>query len=63
MTKLQAIQNYKVYFILRYYAQYVQFSVLWCVVAQRYNSNSADLQMRHQKLCTLARHFSVGHFA
>ena len=25
--------------------------------------NSADLQMRHQKLCTLARHFSVGHFA
>ena len=26
-------------------------------------ANSADLQMRHQKLCTLARHFSVGHFA
>ena len=26
-------------------------------------SDSADLQMRHQKLCTLARHFSVGHFA
>ena len=25
--------------------------------------NSADLQMRHQKLCTLARHFSLGHFA
>ena len=24
--------------------------------------NSADLQMRHQKLLTLARHFSVGHF-
>ena len=26
-------------------------------------SHSADLQMRHQKLFTLARHFSVGHFA
>ena len=26
-------------------------------------SDSADLQMRHQKLCTLARHLSVGHFA
>ena len=25
-------------------------------------SNSADLQMRHQKLFTLARHLSVGHF-
>ena len=25
------------------------------------NDNSADLQMRHQKLFTLARHFSVGH--
>ena len=25
--------------------------------------NSADLQMRHQKLFTLARHFSVGHFS
>ena len=25
--------------------------------------HSADLQMRHQKLCTLVRHFSVGHFA
>ena len=24
--------------------------------------NSADLQMRHQKLCMLARHLSVGHF-
>ena len=27
------------------------------------NSNSADLQMRHQILCMLARHLSVGHFA
>ena len=26
-------------------------------------SNSADLQMRHQKLFTLARHLSVGHFS
>ena len=25
-------------------------------------NNSADLQMRHQKLFTLARHLSVGHF-
>ena len=24
--------------------------------------HSADLQMRHQKLFTLARHLSVGHF-
>ena len=33
----------------------------WCM--SRTENNSADLQMRHQKLCTLARHFSVGHFA
>ena len=26
-------------------------------------NNSADLQMRHQKLFTLARHLSVGHFS
>ena len=26
-------------------------------------ANSADLQMRHQKLFTLARHLSVGHFS
>ena len=25
--------------------------------------HSADLQMRHQKLFTLARHLSVGHFS
>ena len=25
-------------------------------------ANSADLQVRHQKLFTLARHLSVGHF-
>ena len=28
-----------------------------------YNGYSADLQMRHQKLFTLVRHLSVGHFS
>ena len=31
-------------------------------VQRQGNANSADLQMRHQKLFTLARHLSVGHF-
>ena len=37
-------------------------SGIWINTVKTYE-NSADLQMRHQKLCTLARHFSVGHFA
>ena len=41
----------------------VQFPIIGILVGPNGSSGySADLQMRHQKLFTLARHLSVGHF-
>ena len=55
------VENYrsKTEYLVPYHQQDVTVSE----VRRRTTScQSADLQMRHQKLFTLARHLSVGHF-